>query len=111
MAVQNAYHPFVEQSTIIPETDLYTAFVDASFEVSDSVELFGEFLFNRRETYQNGWRQFWNFGYTGDLYSTGAGNAYNFWGGGFSGINFLSPTAITESQIKVGMLPLVSARS
>jgi iron complex outermembrane receptor protein len=98
MAVQNAYHPFVEEQTIIPETDLYTAYAEGSFEISDAVELFGEFLFNRRETYQNGWRQFWNFGYTGDLYSTGAGNAYNYWGDGFAGINFLSPTGITNQS-------------
>lgn len=89
LAIQNAYHPFQADQTLIPETDLYTAFVDASFEVSDSVELFGEFLFNRRETYQNGWRQFWNFGGTDDLYQT-------IWAQGWSGINFLSPTAITD---------------
>ncbi|MEO1969747.1 MAG: TonB-dependent receptor [Sphingomonadaceae bacterium] len=96
MAVQNAYHPFVEEQTIIPETDLFTVYAQGSYEISDAAELFGEFLFNRRHTYQNGWRQFWNFGYTGDLYGTGAGNAYNYWGGGFSGINFISPTAITN---------------
>ncbi|WP_324261258.1 TonB-dependent receptor [Altererythrobacter sp. H2] len=96
MAVQNAYHPFVDEQTIIPETDLYTIYAEGAFEIADSVELFGEFLFNRRETYQNGWRQFWNFGYTGDLYSTGAGNAYNLWGDGFGGINFISPTGITN---------------
>ncbi len=98
MAVQNAYHPFVEEQTIIPETDLYTGYAEGSFEISDAVELFGEFLFNRRETYQNGWRQFWNFGYTGDLYGTGAGNYYNYWGGGFQGVNFLSPTGITNQS-------------
>ena len=70
-AVQNSYHPFVEEQTIIPATNLYTLFADASYELTDSIEAFGEFLFNRRETYQNGWRQFWNFGYTGDLYGTG----------------------------------------
>ncbi len=96
MAVQNAYHPFVAEQTIIPETDLYTGYAEASFEISDAAELFGEFLYNRRETYQNGWRQFWNFGYTGDLYGSGAGNAFNYWGGGFEGINFISPTAITN---------------
>lgn len=96
MAVQNAYHPFVEQQTIIPKTDLYTIYADAAYEVTDGVELFGEFLFNRRETYQNGWRQFWNFGYTGDLYGTGAGNAWNYWADGWQGINYLSPTAITD---------------
>jgi iron complex outermembrane recepter protein len=98
MAVQNAYHPFVEEQTIIPETELYTAYAEGSFELSDMVEAFGEFLFNRRETYQNGWRQFWNFGWTGDLFSTGAGNEYNYWGDGWQGANFISPTAITNQS-------------
>jgi len=94
MAVQNAYHPFVEQQTIIPETDLYTAYAEGAFEISSAVEVFGEFLFNRRETYQNGWRQFWNFGYTGDLYGTGT--PATIWAPGFTGVNFLSPTGITD---------------
>lgn len=97
-AVQNAYHPFVEQQTIIPETDLYTVYTEGSFEITDNIELFGEFLFNRRETYQNGWRQFWNFGYTGDLYGTGAGNAWSYWADGWGGINAISPTAITDQS-------------
>lgn len=96
MAVQNAYHPFVEEQTIIPETDLYTVYAQGSYELTDSVELFGEFLFNRRETYQNGWRQFWNFGWTGEIYGTGPGNSWNFWGDGFEGYNFISPTGITN---------------
>lgn len=94
MAVQNAYHPFVEQQTIIPETDLYTAYAEGAFEISSAVEVFGEFLFNRRETYQNGWRQFWNFGYTGDLYGTGT--PATLWANGFTGVNLLSPTGITD---------------
>lgn len=95
MAVQNAYHPFVEQSTIIPETDLYTAYAEGAFEISSAVEVYGEFLFNRRETYQNGWRQFWNFGYTGDLRNDG-GPPDTLWAQGFTGFNFLSPTGITD---------------
>lgn len=95
-AVQNSYHPFIEEQTIIPETDLYTIYAEGAFEVSDSVELFGEFLFNSRKSYQNGWRQFWNFGYTGDLYGTGGGNLYNYWGGGWQGVNLISPTGITN---------------
>ncbi len=94
MAVQNAYHPFVEQQTIIPETDLYTAYAEGAFEISSAVEVFGEFLFNRRKTYQNGWRQFWNFGYTGDLYGTGT--PATLWANGFTGVNLLSPTGITD---------------
>jgi iron complex outermembrane recepter protein len=94
MAVQNAYHPFVAQQTIVPESDLYTAYAEGAFEISSAVEVFGEFLFNRRETYQNGWRQFWNFGYTGDLYGTGT--PATLWAPGFTGVNLLSPTGITN---------------
>lgn len=98
LAVQNSYHPFVEEQTIIPETDLYTAYIDGAYEITDSIEMFGEFLFNRRQTYQNGWRQFWNFGYTGDLYGTGAGNYFNYWADGWQGVNLLSPTGITNQS-------------
>lgn len=96
LAIQNAYHPFQADQTLIPETELYTAFVDGAFEISDSVELFGEFLFNRRKTYQNGWRQFWNFGYTGDLYGTGT--PATSWAQGWQGVNLISPTAITDQS-------------
>jgi len=95
-AIQNSYHPFVEEQTIIPETDLYTAYVEGSYELTDSIEAFGEFLFNRRKTYQNGWRQFWNFGYTGDLYGTGT--PATIWADGWQGVNLLSPTAITNQS-------------
>lgn len=95
-AVQNSYHPFVEEQTIIPATNLYTLFADASYELTNSIEAFGEFLFNRRETYQNGWRQFWNFGYTGDLYGTGT--PATLWANGWQGLNLLSPTAITNQS-------------
>jgi iron complex outermembrane recepter protein len=96
LAVQNAYHPFVEEQTIIPKTDLYTAYAEGAYEITDSIELFGEFLFNRRETYQNGWRQFWNFGYTGDVYGTGGFGT--IWGQGFTGVNLISPTGITNQS-------------
>lgn len=89
LAVQNAYHPFVEEQSIIPRTDLYTAYASGAYEVFDGIELFGEFLFNRRETYQNGWRQFWNFGGTSDYATT-------IWANGWQGVNLLSPTAITN---------------
>ncbi|MFN4096588.1 MAG: TonB-dependent receptor domain-containing protein, partial [Sphingomonas sp.] len=46
-------------------------------------------MFNRRETYQNGWRQFWNFGGTSDFIG-------NYWAPGWQGVNYLSPTGITN---------------
>lgn len=96
-AIQNGYHPFVEQQSLIPETSLITAYAEGSYEITDSIEMFGEFLFNRRKTYQNGWRQFWNFGSTGDFYGTG--NLYGtgtIWAQGWEGLNLLSPTGITD---------------
>ena len=97
LAVQNSFHPFVLEQTIVPQTKRYTVYADASFEITDNIEAFGEFIANRRETYQNGWRQIWSFGYTGDLYNTG--NAYGtgtIWAQGWEGINWLSPTGITN---------------
>lgn len=97
LAVQNAFHPFVLEQSIIPDTKRYTLFAEGAFELTDNIEAFAEFLGNRRETYQNGWRQIWSFGYTGDLYNTdntlGSGT---IWAQGWEGLNWLSPTGITN---------------
>ena len=95
-AVQNAYHPFVLQQSLIPKTERMTIYADGAFELNDNIEVYGEFLANRRKTYQNGWRQIWAFGYTGDLYGDGSYGTY--WGQGFTGINLLSPTAISDQS-------------
>ena len=89
LAVQNAYHPYVAEQTIIPKTSLITAYAEGSYELGDTVEAFGEFLFNRRKSYQNGWRQFWNYGGTSDFLSTS-------WADGWTGVNIISPLAITN---------------
>src|SRR3546814_6280403 len=86
----------LEQS-IIPKTTLITGYAEGSYELTDEVEAFGEFLFNRRKTYQNGWRQFWNFGFTGDIYNTGnAIGAGTIWAPGWVGYNFVSTPGITN---------------
>src|SRR3546814_7269905 len=97
LAVQKNYHPCVEEQSIIPKTTLITGYAEGSYELTDEVEAFGEFLFNRRKTYQNGWRQFWNFGFTGDIYNTGnAIGAGTIWAPGWVGYNFVSPTGVTN---------------
>ncbi len=90
--VENAMHPFISDSTFIPENERYTLFVDGSLKVTEAVELFGEFIFNRRETYQNGYRQFWQFGFTENFFP-GFGDPFS---PGFDGAVFISPTAITD---------------
>lgn len=92
-AVQNAYHPFVNEQTLIPKTDRYTLYADAAYKLTDGVEAYAEFLGNRRKTYQNGWRQFWTFGYTGE---PGEGASPSIWAPGFGGFNLISPTGITN---------------
>jgi len=89
-AVQNDYHPFVEQQSIIPETTRYTVYADAAYELTDGVEAYAEFLGNRRKSYQNGWRQLWTYGYGEDVYPD------NPWGQGWHGYNVLSPLTITN---------------
>jgi len=89
-AVQNDYHPFVNEQSIIPETTRYTLYADGSYELTDGVEAYAEFLGNRRKSYQNGWRQLWTYGYGEDVYPD------NPWGQGWHGYNVLSPLTITN---------------
>ena len=72
-AVFNEQAPFVPEVSVIPETTRYTAYFDAAFQLTDGIEVYGEFLFNRRETYQNSYRQFWTFGLTSDFLGDGSG--------------------------------------
>lgn len=90
--VENATHPFVTDATVVPETTRYTLFVDGSYQLTDAVELFGEFLYNRRETYQNGVRQFWQFGFT-ENFVPGFGDPF---APGWNGSFLISPTLITD---------------
>ena len=113
--VQDDFNPFASEQTIIPKTSRYTVYADASYELTDNIELYGEFLANRRKTYQNGWRQFWTFGYTssgsycaffscpdpsdptGETYLPPApGQGGSIWANGWTGLNLLSPTAVTN---------------
>ncbi|RYG15372.1 MAG: TonB-dependent receptor, partial [Caulobacteraceae bacterium] len=76
-AVVNALPPQAAESSIIPETERYTAFIEGAYEVGGGAELYGEFLLNRRESRTDGFRQFWNYTYTNDFldfyYGPGAG--------------------------------------
>ena len=93
-AVQNDFNPYAAEATIIPKTERYTIYADAAYKLTDGIEAYGEFLANRRKTYQNGYRQFWTFGFTGDIYNDGSYGT--FWAPGWQGLDFLSPTAVTN---------------
>lgn len=91
-AVENAYHPFIDAATVIPTTQRYTAYADGAFQATDWAELYTEVLFNRRETEQNSFRQFWQFGFT-ENFVPGFGDPF---ADGFNGAVLISPTPITD---------------
>jgi iron complex outermembrane receptor protein len=88
-AIQDDFSPFTLEQSIVPKTERYTLYADAAFELTDGIEAYGEFLANRRKTYQNGWRQIWAFGGTSDYAET-------YWAQGWTGYNWLSPLAATN---------------
>lgn len=102
VGLTNYYHPAINEQTVIPSTKRYTAYVEGEYELNDHLTLYGEGLFNRRETYQNGWRQFWQFGFTSSSTLPGLfGMSSNPIDGdaaaqGFTGDYLISPTIITN---------------
>lgn len=96
-AVVNALHPFALEESIVPETERFTAFVEGAYDLGGGVEAYTELLLNRRESRTNSYRQFWNYTYTADFldfyYGPGAGGDPVT---GFTGLNFLSATPITD---------------
>ncbi|WP_411817586.1 TonB-dependent receptor domain-containing protein [Hyphococcus sp. DH-69] len=95
-AIFNEQSQFVPETTVIPETTRYSAYFDGAYQLSEGVEVYGEFLFNRRETYINSYRQFWTFGLTS------APSSIEFFGAGpnpfdaATGPYLTSPTAVTN---------------
>lgn len=96
-AVTNNLHPFALEESIVPETERYTVFADGAFELGGGVEAYAEVLLNRRESRTDSYRQFWNYTYTADFldfyYGPGAGGDPVT---GFTGLNLLSATPITD---------------
>ena len=92
-ALINYDHPFQDQSSMVPETERYTLFAEGHYDITDDIELYGEALLNRRETYVNAYRQYWVYMYNGeDLWGANADPFAAGWGG----MNELSPTPITD---------------
>lgn len=96
-AVENADHPFQDEGSLIPETENITIYAEGAYELNDKVEVYGEFLLNRRKTYLNDYRQYWAFAvYSGNWdYYYGIGSQVTADAGWF-GTMFFSPTAITD---------------
>lgn len=92
-SIDNLYHPFIANSTVSPPSKLYTGYVNASYKITNDIELGTELLYNRRETSQTSAAQFYYLtGYT-NVNTYGASDPFV---PGWEGDYYLSPTAITD---------------
>jgi iron complex outermembrane receptor protein len=91
-AVQNNYHPEMNNDALIPETERFTAYIDASIDIG-AVEAYTELLYNKRKTYFESSFQVWQFG----IGQTNNGTLFPGLGDpmavGFTGPATFSPTA------------------
>ncbi|MBM3373137.1 MAG: TonB-dependent receptor [Betaproteobacteria bacterium] len=93
LSVQNVYHPFMSNSSVIPSTKRMTAYVDAAYEVSDKLKIGAELIYNNRKNTTQSYRQFYYLtGFTGNFVN-GFGDPFS---PGWAGRYYLSPTAITD---------------
>ncbi len=108
-AVQNNFHPRRYNDTIIPQTDLYTVYLDGAYELTDFAEFYVEGLFNKRKTYVNSSAQIYMFGNGEYLYEPGEetgvfGLPNDPLAVGWSGAGYFSPTGFTDfvdSEVEV----------
>ncbi len=62
-SLQDNYHPRRDYDSVIPQTDLYTAYIDAAYELTDFAEVYVEGLYNKRKNYVNASAQVYMFGF------------------------------------------------
>ena len=84
----NSDHPAQNAESLIPETELITLYLEADYELTDSMEIYSELLLNRRTTKVNSYRQFWSYTYANGTFLADRE--------GWSGSQWYSPTAITD---------------
>jgi len=102
-------HPFQNEQALIPSIERFTVMADGEYEVTDSITLYGEAMFNRRENYQNSYRQIWTYIYNAQVPIFGGG-VDPFIDPEWGGNNWLSPTAASnhnDSSVTVEYLRFV----
>ena len=90
----NYDHPFQDEETLSPSVERFTIMADGEYNLTENVTAYAEVLFNRRETFANGYRQFWNYSYGENSFVPGITS--NPTSAGWGGDAWFSPTAITD---------------
>jgi iron complex outermembrane recepter protein len=96
-AFLNANSPLEDAQSLVPEITRTTLFMDGSYDLTGTTQIYTELLANRRESFQNGYRQYWSYNTTPDYVATGgrflpSDNIAAGWSGPF----IMSPTPITD---------------
>ncbi len=92
--VTNLYPEMQRRDSVTPEVERMTLMGDVEFDLSDDLSLYAEGLFNRRQNYVNGHKQYWTYQYGNSLFGTP--NPFPLdpqWGGPLS---WFSPTPVVE---------------
>ena len=48
--ITNDDHPLQDMQSLIPQTELFTLYAEAEYDLTDNLTAYGEVLFNRRKT-------------------------------------------------------------
>lgn len=90
--------PIQNTTTLVPETESITAFLEGEYQLTDDTTAYGEVLLSRRDTTDIGWRQFWtyvyneNFNFANFDVVPGSGDPMS---AGWRGAQWLSPLSLT----------------
>lgn len=62
----NQFDPLEQAADVFSKVTRITGYLDASYEITDNIEVYTELLFNNRKSYTNGFQQINVFQFTGD---------------------------------------------
>lgn len=91
-------HPYQNAETLQPEVERITFLLSGEYELTNNITAYGEALYNRRETFNDSYSQFWSYHYGEDSRGLFGGSGMNPEPSaqGWTGLQWFSPTAITD---------------
>lgn len=99
-AIQDNFHPRRYNDSMIPKTDLYTAYIDAAYELTDFAEFYVEGIYNKRKTEVNASGQVYMFGFGESFFGAPLDQEFGMpvdpLASGWHGMALFSPTGFTD---------------
>ena len=99
-SLEDSDHPLHDTTTLVPDSENITLFLEGEYDISDNMTAYTEVLLNRQETQDEGFRQIWTYVYNYDSADWGGFDGATFpsdpFSAGWTGAQWLSPLAITD---------------